>query len=171
MAPARRISRCSEPGGGRTTAGYSGHQNRPFDDLLSWNSPFADTRMLEASFPAPAGVEHFDLVRHADFRDYAWLYLTRHRLRFAVLHRWAGGDSGFGWSAGTDGYGVDRCLANGENCGRAAANSYCQSHQFAQAASYRKVDREEITGAIPADASGGCKSGRCDNLVAIVCTK
>ena len=70
-----------------------------------------------------------------------------------------------------DGYGVDRCLANSENCGRAAANSYCQSHQFAQAASYRKVDREEITGAIPADASGGCKGGRCDNLVAIVCTK
>lgn len=70
-----------------------------------------------------------------------------------------------------DGYGVDRCLANGEICGRAAANSYCQSHQFAQATSYHKVDRDEITGAIPADASGGCKNGRCDSLVAIVCTK
>src|SRR5690606_23436998 len=33
--------------GGRTTAGYSGHQNRPLDDLLSWNSPFADTRLME----------------------------------------------------------------------------------------------------------------------------
>ena len=70
-----------------------------------------------------------------------------------------------------DGYGVDRCLANGENCGRAAANSYCQTHQFASAASYHKVDRDEITGAIPAGASGGCRSGKCDNLVAIVCTK
>ena len=70
-----------------------------------------------------------------------------------------------------DGYGLDRCLANGEHCGRAAANSYCQSHQFAQATSFHKVDRDDITGAIPADASGGCKSGRCDNLVAIVCTK
>jgi hypothetical protein len=70
-----------------------------------------------------------------------------------------------------DGYGIDRCLANGEHCGRAAANTYCQTHQFAQAMTYHKVDREEITGAIPADASGGCKAGRCDNLVAIVCTR
>lgn len=70
-----------------------------------------------------------------------------------------------------DGYGVDRCLANGEHCGRAAANSYCQSHRFAQAATYHRVERDDITGAIPADATGGCKAGRCDNLVAIVCTR
>jgi hypothetical protein len=37
--------------------------------------------------------------------------------------------------------------------------------------SYRKVDRDDITGAIPSDASGGCRGGRCDNLVAIVCTR
>ncbi|WP_152050701.1 hypothetical protein [Tautonia marina] len=73
--------------GGRTTAGYSGHQNRPHDDLMSWNSPFADTRMMEASFPGPSGTEHFDLIRNADFHDYAWLYLTHHDLRFVVLHR------------------------------------------------------------------------------------
>jgi hypothetical protein len=48
-----------------------------------------------------------------------------------------------------DGYGVDRCLAKGEHCGTAAANSYCQTHSYAHAASFRKVDREEITGAIP----------------------
>lgn len=70
-----------------------------------------------------------------------------------------------------DGYGIDRCLATGDRCGRAAANTYCQTHQFAQAASYHKVDRDEITGAIPADATGGCRFGRCDKLVAIVCTK
>jgi hypothetical protein len=70
-----------------------------------------------------------------------------------------------------DGYGIDRCLATGDHCGRAAANSYCQTHQFAQATSYHKVDRDDITGAIPADASGGCRGGKCDNLVAIVCTK
>ena len=68
-----------------------------------------------------------------------------------------------------DGYGIDRCLAKGERCGSAAANSYCQSHAFAQAASYRKVEREDITGAIPrVDA---CTRGKCPALVAIVCTK
>src|ERR1700690_4118407 len=69
-----------------------------------------------------------------------------------------------------DGYGVDRCLASGEKCGAAAANAYCKSHQFASAASYRKVDRDDITGAIPTGGSGGCRGNTCD-VVAIVCTR
>ena len=48
-----------------------------------------------------------------------------------------------------DGYGVDRCLASGEKCGAAAANAYCKTQAFAQAATYRKVDRSDITGTIP----------------------
>jgi hypothetical protein len=67
------------------------------------------------------------------------------------------------------GYGVDRCLENGAKCGAAAANAYCKSHDYATAMSYRKVDRDEITGAIP--AGGGCSGSKCDDLVAIVCTR
>ena len=70
-----------------------------------------------------------------------------------------------------DGYGIDRCLAAGDHCGAAAANAYCKTHQFAQAATFHKVDRDDITGAIPSDGSGGCRGGRCDNIVAIVCTR
>jgi hypothetical protein len=69
------------------------------------------------------------------------------------------------------GYGVDRCLASGAKCGAAAANAYCRTREFAQAASFSKVDRDEITGAIPTGASGGCKGAACDDLVAIVCTR
>jgi len=69
-----------------------------------------------------------------------------------------------------DGYGVDRCLASGDKCGAAAANAYCRTHQFALAASYRKVDRDDITGAIPEGGSGGCRGSNCD-VVAIVCTR
>ncbi|MEP7029530.1 MAG: hypothetical protein ABI830_01210 [Pseudolabrys sp.] len=69
------------------------------------------------------------------------------------------------------GYGVDRCLATGAKCGAAAANAYCKTHEFAEAATFSKVDRDDITGAIPAGASGGCKGSNCDNLVAIVCTR
>jgi hypothetical protein len=69
-----------------------------------------------------------------------------------------------------DGYGVDRCLASGAKCGAAAANAYCKTHQFAQASSYRKVDRDDITGAIPVGGSGGCRRSDC-NVVAIVCTR
>jgi hypothetical protein len=68
-------------------------------------------------------------------------------------------------------YGVDRCLVKGAKCGAAAANAYCRGHKYASATSYRAVDRAEVTGAIPNHASGGCRGGRCDNLVAIVCTR
>jgi hypothetical protein len=69
-----------------------------------------------------------------------------------------------------DGYGVDRCLASGAKCGAAAAAAYCKSRQFAQATSYRQVDKDEITGAIPTN-SGACKGGNCDQFVAIECTR
>ena len=48
-----------------------------------------------------------------------------------------------------DAYGVDQCLAGGEKCGDAAAHAYCKSHEFAEAASFHKVDRDDITGSIP----------------------
>jgi hypothetical protein len=69
-----------------------------------------------------------------------------------------------------DGYGIDRCLASGDKCGAAAANAYCKGHEFASASSYRKVDRDDITGAIPAGGSGGCNDASC-NVVAIVCAR
>jgi hypothetical protein len=72
---------------------------------------------------------------------------------------------------GNDGYGIDRCLAGGEKCGAAAANAYCKSQKFAHAAYYRKVDRSEITGAIPHGDASGCRGGRCENFVAILCTR
>jgi hypothetical protein len=68
-----------------------------------------------------------------------------------------------------DGYGVDRCLASGATCGAAAAAAYCRSREFAKAHSYRKVEREEITGvAVPANA---CPGGSCEEFVAIECTR
>ena len=69
-----------------------------------------------------------------------------------------------------DGYGVDRCLASGATRGKAVATAYCQTREFAKAASFRKVDRADITGAIPASNSS-CSSGACDQFVAIECTR
>ena len=68
------------------------------------------------------------------------------------------------------GYGVDRCLANGEACGTTVANAYCQSQSFAQARSFQKIDREEITGAVPSNSKDACV-GSCDSYVAIVCAR
>ena len=69
------------------------------------------------------------------------------------------------------GYGVDRCLASGAKCGAAAATAYCKSQSFAQAMSYQKVDRDDITGAIPTGSAGGCNGSKCDDIVAIVCSR
>jgi hypothetical protein len=71
----------------------------------------------------------------------------------------------------SDGYGIDNCLATGAECGKAVANTYCRSHDFAQAVSFRKIDRDDITAAIPADATSSCKGGRCDHFVAIECSR
>jgi len=68
-----------------------------------------------------------------------------------------------------DGYGVDRCLATGERCGVTVATAYCQSQAFAQAKSFRKIDRDEITGAVP--AGGKVCSGGCESFVAIECSR
>jgi len=69
-----------------------------------------------------------------------------------------------------DGYGVDQCLARGEKCGAHAARSYCQSRDFAQASSYRRVDPDEITGSVP-NAGGNCNHAGCNEYVAITCQR
>ena len=69
-----------------------------------------------------------------------------------------------------DGYGVDQCLAKGDKCGAHAALSYCRSRDFAQAASYRRVDPDEITGSVP-KAGGNCSRGACEEYVAITCQR
>ena len=69
-----------------------------------------------------------------------------------------------------DGYGVDQCLARGEKCGAHAARSYCQSRDFAQASSYRRVDPDEVTGSVP-KAAGSCNHAGCREYVAITCQR
>jgi hypothetical protein len=71
----------------------------------------------------------------------------------------------------SDGYGVDRCLANGDKCGAHAALSYCKSREFAQATAYRRVDPDEVTGAIPKTAGGSCAHGGCSEFIAITCAR
>lgn len=70
-----------------------------------------------------------------------------------------------------DGYGVDRCLASGATCGAAIATAYCRSREFRHAVSYRKVDKDDITGAVPAAASGNCQGYSCDDYIAIECMR
>ena len=69
-----------------------------------------------------------------------------------------------------DGYGIDRCLASGEPCGATVATAYCQAQSFAQARSFRKIERDDITGAVPTSGKNAC-AGSCDTFVAIECSR
>lgn len=69
-----------------------------------------------------------------------------------------------------DGYGVDRCLANGDPCGASVAAAYCQSQSFARASTFQKVEKDEITGAVPTSSRHAC-IGNCDSYVAITCSR
>src|SRR5262249_35895430 len=68
-----------------------------------------------------------------------------------------------------DGYGIARCLATGARCGAAAANAYCKTQEFAEAVTYHKVSRDDVTGAAQ-DTTAACTTHGCD-AVAIVCTR
>lgn len=70
----------------------------------------------------------------------------------------------------SDGYGIDQCLASGEKCGAFAARSYCQSRDFAQASSFRRVAPDEITGSVQ-KAAGACGTDGCSDYVAITCQR
>jgi hypothetical protein len=68
------------------------------------------------------------------------------------------------------GNGIDQCLANGEKCGAQAARTYCQSQAFSEVKAFRRVDPDEVTGAVPASAAN-CSSGSCQEYVAIICER
>jgi hypothetical protein len=70
-----------------------------------------------------------------------------------------------------DGYGVDQCLANGDQCGAHAALSYCHSRDFAQASSYRRIDPDEVTGAVSNAAGAKCGRAGCNEYIAITCQR
>jgi hypothetical protein len=67
----------------------------------------------------------------------------------------------------SDGYGVDRCLATGANCGAAVASAYCRAREFTQAASFRRVQRDEITGGLPTTDGSSIRN----EFVAIECLR
>jgi hypothetical protein len=65
-------------------------------------------------------------------------------------------------------YGVDRCLVSGARCGKVVASAYCQSRDYSQAASFRKVDPDEVTGST---GQSTCRGALCSDWVAIECTR
>ncbi len=68
----------------------------------------------------------------------------------------------------SDGYGIDRCLATGAQCGSLLANAYCQSHDFRQAASFRPLAPGDVTGTLLVADRARPAAG---TLIAIECSR
>ena len=73
---------------GPTTAGYSGHGNMPYDNRLSWNSPFRYTRLTDPQYLRNVSSTNIEILTEADFPSYVWLYLAANRLGYVMLHHW-----------------------------------------------------------------------------------
>jgi hypothetical protein len=73
---------------------------------------------------------------------------------------------------GSDGYGIDRCLAAGEDCGVAAAAALCRARDYAKAVDFGRIDPAEITGRVPVGAQVKACSGQvCPTVVAVTCSR
>ena len=73
---------------------------------------------------------------------------------------------------GMDGYGIDRCLAAGEQCGEAAAGALCRARDYAAAVQFGRLDQMHITGALPDDVrTARCEDSSCSEIVAIACSR
>jgi hypothetical protein len=71
----------------KSTAGYPGLTNVPFDSEVVPTSPWWSKRMADPSFLSDPGEEHFGPVAGVDARDYAWLFLKAHRIDHVVIHQ------------------------------------------------------------------------------------
>jgi hypothetical protein len=71
----------------------------------------------------------------------------------------------------SDGYGIDQCLAKGDRCGAPMADAYCRQRDFSVAAEFRRVDPDEITGAVPEGNARKCSGFGCAEYVAITCRR
>ncbi len=71
----------------RTTAGYPGLPNAPFEAEIVRASPFWAGRLVDANYLIDPASERFGAVEGVDARDYAWLYLTAHKFDHVVFHQ------------------------------------------------------------------------------------
>jgi hypothetical protein len=72
---------------GRSTVGYCTPPNEVYDNLLTYNSPFFAESLARPEYLEDPEKTPMELGGTAAFREYVWLYMTCHDLRFVVLHQ------------------------------------------------------------------------------------
>ncbi len=80
---------------GRTSAGYSGHDNDRFNELVFHGSPVSALWLGWDGYLADPNDVSFGVVRGVGFRDYAWLFTRFHQFDRIVLHEWPGASQDF----------------------------------------------------------------------------
>lgn len=72
----------------------------------------------------------------------------------------------------SDGYGINRCLASGDACGKVAAAAICHNRKYAEAIDFGRADTSKATGSTPqAKLVSLCEGSSCADMVAITCSR
>ncbi|MBX6313745.1 MAG: hypothetical protein IRY99_12630 [Isosphaeraceae bacterium] len=71
----------------RTSAGYCGHPNVRYDDLVVWNSPFWDGLLANPAAFGRSERTRVGITCEANLNDYIWLFLRIHRYDYVILHQ------------------------------------------------------------------------------------
>lgn len=75
---------------GRTSAGYSGHDNDRFNELVYHGSPYNTAQARRPDFLDDPDHETLGVAADVNYRDYVWLYARHHGFDRIVLHKWDG---------------------------------------------------------------------------------
>ena len=107
---------------GRTSGGYSGVTNDPFDARVGYNSPFDGRLLAKNDFLSDPEHVALGIVEDVDARDSLWLFMEANDFSHIVLHRWKG-SGGKGASA----------RVVGKNCSRPPRSSRTPTRSFSRA--------------------------------------
>ena len=72
----------------KSTGGATSQFNHSWDDLIAWNSPFTAWDLANPNFLDKPESMAICVVSEVNYRDYAWLFLKVHDMRYVVLHKW-----------------------------------------------------------------------------------
>lgn len=71
----------------------------------------------------------------------------------------------------SDGYGIDGCLSTGAPCGERIATLWCQSHNYARALDFGRVENSGMTPISSGSTRPPCTGPLCAPVVAITCSR
>lgn len=72
---------------------------------------------------------------------------------------------------GSNGYGVDSCLASGAPCGEHMASAWCRVHDYKRALDFGSVANDRLVPLPSGSLTAACVGPNCPKVVTITCSR